>query len=74
MCTEVYSPHMAAAVREQLRQASATELTRLLAYFQYRRGPGLALVEAEVAERAERQQVNYPPQLSTLSGLAAIAR
>lgn len=60
---EAYSPHMAAAVRQQLRQASAQELARLLAYFQHRRGPGLALVEAEAAQRIDLYHHNYFPQL-----------
>jgi hypothetical protein len=62
MSTEVYSPHLTAAVQAHLQQQGAQELARLLAYFRQRGGPGLALVEAELREREKRHPLNYPPQ------------
>ncbi|MDO7887964.1 hypothetical protein [Hymenobacter cheonanensis] len=62
MSTEAYSKRMAVHVRRELRQADGARFAELLAYYQQRRGPGLALAEAEATARAQRHQTNYPPQ------------
>jgi hypothetical protein len=66
MSTEVYSKRMAVAVRRDLRQANGAEFDQLLAYYQVRGGPGLALAQKELTERQARHThnrfYNNPPQ------------
>ena len=62
MHTEAYSKRMAVGVRRELRQADGARFAQLLAYYKVRGGPGLPLAEAEATARAQRQQLNYPPQ------------
>ena len=62
MHTEAYSKRMAVAVRRELRHADGARFEELLDYYRRRCGPGLALAEAEATARAQRQQLNYPPQ------------
>jgi hypothetical protein len=62
MSTEVYSKRMAVHVRRDLRQANGKRFAELLAYYQVRGGPGLALAKAEQQLREERHSLNYPPQ------------
>jgi hypothetical protein len=62
MEAEAYSKRMAVHVRNALRQANGTEFAQLLAYYKVRRGPGLALAEAEQLQREKRHSLNYPPQ------------
>lgn len=62
MSTEAYSKRMAVHVRRELRQADGKRFGELLAYYQVRGGPGLDLAKLEAADRAKRQQTNYPPQ------------
>jgi hypothetical protein len=64
MHTEVYSKRLAVAVRRELRQADGKRFVELLAYYQHRGGPGLALAEQEATDRAKRQQLNHPPQVA----------
>lgn len=51
MCDEQYSPDMAEWVAKQFARTPDKELARLVAYYQQRGGPGLALVLAEQAAR-----------------------
>jgi hypothetical protein len=65
METEAYSKRMAVHVRRELRLANGKRFAELLAYYQVRGGPGLALAKAEQQLREKRHQVNYTPQLIT---------
>jgi hypothetical protein len=62
MHTEAYSKRLAVAVRRELRQADGDRFAELLDYYRQRGGPGLALAEQEATDRAQRKQLNYPPQ------------
>jgi len=59
---EAYSTYLHAAVQQEVRQASSLRLVELANYYRRRQGPGLALVAAELRERQERRQSNYPPK------------
>jgi hypothetical protein len=53
MCDEQYSPDMAEWVAAQLAKAPPKILAQLVAYYQQRGGPGLALALAEQDARKQ---------------------
>lgn len=59
---EVYSARMRDALENDVQQASTLRLVELAAYYRKRKGPGLALILAELRDRQARRQLNYPPK------------
>ena len=58
---EAYSPTMQAALQQQLRASTPADLETLRPYFEKRRGPGLALLLAELDARQSAAPTDYSP-------------
>lgn len=58
---ESYSPAMQADLQRELRASTPAQLIALRAYFEKRKGPGLALLLAELATRRPNPADTLPP-------------